>query len=186
MTGKTSAKAQLRRQMRARLAALSADEVARASRELRGALDFPEGAAVALFAGLPTEPDLLPLVAEFPKVTFFLPRVISPAEMSFHQVRDLSELRRGAFGIREPRSGAEPTKLDFILCPGLAFTKTGGRLGQGGGFYDRFLPRHPEALKLGVAFSCQIVKTLELAPHDIAMDQILIAPEAPAGGTGGS
>ncbi len=77
----------------------------------------------------------------------YVPKV-SGNLMSFHQVKSLEEpFEKGVFGIREPlgsssewnaRSSPGPT---LVLVPGLAFDKNGGRLGRGGGYYDRFLSR---------------------------------------------
>ena len=58
--------------------------------------------------------------------------------------------------------------------PGLAFTADGRRLGQGGGHFDRFLPRlRPDCLRIGVAFREQLVDDLPTSPHDIAVDVVI-------------
>jgi 5-formyltetrahydrofolate cyclo-ligase len=62
----------------------------------------------------------------------------------------------------------DPTTLDLVIVPGLAFTTDGRRLGQGGGHFDRFLPRLPEAcVTIGVCFHEQLVDDLPMAPHDV-------------------
>lgn len=64
----------------------------------------------------------------------------------------------------------DPTSIDVAIVPGLAFTAGGDRLGQGGGWYDRFLPQlRPEAVAIGVAFEIQIVDSLPTEPHDVTM-----------------
>lgn len=93
----------------------------------------------------------------------------------FHRVKSLAELKVGAFGILEPSSEAPEISvkdLDLILVPGVAFDSTKGRLGYGGGFYDRVL-RETKALKVGVAFSFQVVPELPLEPFDVRMDLLL-------------
>ena len=63
---------------------------------------------------------------------------------------------------------------DVIIVPGTAFTVDGARLGQGGGWYDRFLPgRSDHAIMIGVAFSCQIVESLPTEPHDVVLDMVV-------------
>ena len=60
-----------------------------------------------------------------------------------------------------------PQDINVVLMPGSVFDKQGGRLGYGGGFYDRFLEYEaPHAVRIGLAFEIQIVKDLPLMPHD--------------------
>jgi len=138
----------------------------------------PEIRTISTFAALPGEPDLLPLLAEFPDRQWIFPRVENEW-LRLHPVADASnDLLPGAFGIREP-SPALPvvavSEIDAFLCPGLAFDQTGGRLGRGRGFYDRLLAQaRPGARKLGIAFPFQLVANTFPEPHDIRMDQILI------------
>ena len=133
---------------------------------------------ISAFAALPGEPDLLPLLAEFPDRQWIFPRVENDRLM-LHPVADPSrDLLPGAFGIREP-SPALPvidvTAIDAFLCPGLAFDRNGGRLGRGRGFYDRLLAQaRPNARKLGIAFSFQLVDDTFPEPHDMRMEKILI------------
>jgi len=61
---------------------------------------------------------------------------------------------------------------DVILVPGVAFSPGKVRLGYGGGFYDRFLAAS-DALKIGVAFSCQVLPELPAEAHDVRMDAII-------------
>ena len=68
----------------------------------------------------------------------------------------------------EPREKhpVPPESLDIVIVPGLAFDSAGGRLGRGGGFYDRFLALVRPPVSIGVAFEEQIVDHVELEPHD--------------------
>lgn len=65
----------------------------------------------------------------------------------------------------------------LILTPGLAFGRTGERLGRGAGFYDRFLQKHPHALRMGIAFEEQIVESIPMDPHDEPIDILLTENE---------
>ena len=61
-----------------------------------------------------------------------------------------------------------------MIVPGTAFTPDGHRLGQGGGWYDRFLPRlRPDCLKVGVGFAPQLVDHLPVEPHDVTLDLVV-------------
>ena len=60
-----------------------------------------------------------------------------------------------------------------MICPGLIFDRNGGRIGYGGGFYDRYLSLH-RVLKAGYGFSEQIAGAdLPLKSHDIRMDLLV-------------
>jgi 5-formyltetrahydrofolate cyclo-ligase len=81
--------------------------------------------------------------------------------------------------IAVPEGAVEATWPDVVLVPGLAFTTTGGRLGQGGGWYDRFLADvRPECTTIGVCFAEQVVDELPIEPHDVAVD-IVVTDDGP-------
>src|SRR5437868_71433 len=64
--------------------------------------------------------------------------------------------------------------IDLILVPGIAFTRNGGRMGRGFGFFDRFLAhRAVAAIKIGIAFRFQIVDSLPLESHDVQLDLVV-------------
>ena len=68
----------------------------------------------------------------------------------------------------------DPTLLDVVVVPGLAFTSGGDRLGQGGGHFDRFLTSlRGDCLRIGVAFHEQLVAELPTAEHDVAVDVVI-------------
>ncbi|WP_395154572.1 5-formyltetrahydrofolate cyclo-ligase [Ilumatobacter sp.] len=68
----------------------------------------------------------------------------------------------------------DPAWPDVIIIPGLAFTVDGKRCGQGGGWYDRFLPQvRPDAVMIGVCFAPQIVAGLPTDKHDVVLDAIV-------------
>lgn len=95
--------------------------------------------------------------------------------LTFHRVTDLEDLIPGPFGILEPRPYSPEIvvdNLEVILIPGIAFDRRKGRLGYGGGYYDRILSGY-RGLKVGVAFSFQIVEEIDLEDHDIKMDFLL-------------
>jgi 5-formyltetrahydrofolate cyclo-ligase len=133
--------------------------------------------SVALFAPKLTEPDL-DLFWELDLLGNHLvsyPRCEGEA-LSFHVVSALSELVPGRFGIREPRTGLIPERLDLILVPALAFTAAGHRLGRGAGFYDRFLSALPQAtLKIGVCFAFQLLPEIPYESHDVLVDAVVSA-----------
>ncbi len=108
----------------------------------------------------------------------------------FAEIRSLSEMVRGHFGILQPpRESARflPTAaIPLFLVPGLAFDPAGRRLGYGLGFYDRaFADAAPGALKVGLAFEVQIVECVPADPHDVPMDFVVTENRViPATGAG--
>lgn len=104
----------------------------------------------------------------------------SRKEMDFRLVEQVEALVPGVFGILEPQQGKVvfPEELEIMLLPGLAFSRTGERLGRGGGYYDRYLAKlPPEVLKIGLAFSEQIVQTIPIAEHDLKVDMVITEEE---------
>ena len=86
---------------------------------------------------------------------------------------DEEELGRGPFGVAQPSFGAAPAHPDVVFVPLIAFTRRCERMGQGGGHYDRWLSRHPEALRLGLAWDCQLVDRLPVEAHDIHLHAVV-------------
>jgi 5-formyltetrahydrofolate cyclo-ligase len=73
-----------------------------------------------------------------------------------------------------PEADVETHWPDVVIVPGLAFTTTGDRLGQGGGWYDRFLASVPAGCTtIGVCFAEQIVDELPVEGHDVRMDHVV-------------
>ena len=101
--------------------------------------------------------------------------------LTFWALDDFSQLAPGRWGILEPllsvradsRRQLHPAEdIDLVVVPGVAFTEHGARLGNGAGYYDRFLSE-TNALRVAVAFECQIRPDLPTEPHDISMDIIV-------------
>ncbi len=111
-----------------------------------------------------------------------LPRVADRREgrLELRLLRDWADLVPGAFGIQEPRVECPlvgPGEIDLAIVPGLAWTRAGARLGWGGGFYDRLLPRlERDGCRVwGVGFDGQVVEDLPVEAHDQAVDEVWTA-----------
>jgi 5-formyltetrahydrofolate cyclo-ligase len=182
------AKTNLRREMRAHLRALSPAARAEASLLIcRAAASHPafrKAKRVALFAPLPSEPDIHPLIeeawAEKKRVVlpFMLERREKP-ELNWHEVASWDDVvARGPMGLREPDPVrcplVAPAELDCVFVPGLAFDEEGHRLGRGGGFYDVFLRHAPPKLpRIGLMFAAQQVKRVPREAHDYALPAVI-------------
>lgn len=84
--------------------------------------------------------------------------------------------RTGPFGIAEPDPGRGrvvlPEEIDLVLCPCTSFDGQGHRLGMGGGYYDRFLPRCTHATVAAVAFEAQRHPELPASPWDVPVERV--------------
>ncbi len=100
--------------------------------------------------------------------------------LEVYRVRDpVRDLRVGTWGIREPRPDrcerVEPHVVDFVLVPGLAFDRRAGRLGYGGGFYDKLFADglSPRSWLATGAFESQMVEEVPVNEHDVRMDVVV-------------
>ena len=100
-------------------------------------------------------------------------------DMMFIEVKDpKKELQKGSFGIPEPdgKKGAFDGKIDIVIMPGIAFDPEGNRLGQGKGYYDRWIASVPESdrpLLIGVCMEYQMMGLIPVNSSDIPSDMIL-------------
>ncbi|MBR2528169.1 MAG: 5-formyltetrahydrofolate cyclo-ligase [Blautia sp.] len=102
-----------------------------------------------------------------------VPRV-NGEEMDFYQIKELSGLKVSSFGIEEP-GGNQPVDWEdaLMIMPGVAFDGKRHRIGYGGGFYDRYLAKHPNLTCIAVAFSFQIFEELPYEERDICPQAIV-------------
>lgn len=166
-------KHRLRAATRAARRALTAEQRATASaRIVARMLALPQlrgAATVLVYAATREEVDVGGLVAPLQAQgsRTLLPRVRG-RELELVAVSDLRGLELGYRGVREPSGRAiDPRVVDVAIVPGLAFDPRGGRLGSGGGHYDRLLATLPaDAARIGVGFTCQVVPWVPREPHD--------------------
>ena len=173
----------LRRSVRERLQAMTPQQRAQASAQacalLRQQPTWREARTVLLYAPMPEELDVWPLVIEAAASgkSLALPR-FDPAKKQYTacRVSDLAtDIRAGSFGIREPGPHCSHRILkeaDFILVPGLAFDLRGRRLGRGKGYYDQLLAQ-VRGITCAVAFDEQIVSEVPVEPHNILVNCLL-------------
>ena len=178
---------QLRRQLRAARRALTPAQQRQAAHGLYRQLAqhplFRRARHIALYLPNDGEIDPRPLLREAQRrgKRTYLP-VLSDwprTKMVFQQVRRGEKLRPNRFGIPEPRIKRARQRtiwaLDLILLPLVGFDDEGGRLGMGGGFYDRSLAYRPRRtawhapVLVGLAHECQKVERLAQASWDVPL-----------------
>lgn len=79
------------------------------------------------------------------------------------------------YGAMQPAGDAPLLVPEVMFCPLLGFTSSGGRIGYGAGFYDRWLAENPPRLALGMAWDCQLEEGLPLEPHDVPLHGVITA-----------
>lgn len=107
-----------------------------------------------------------------------VPKVLDNSEMKFYYINSMDELKPGAFNILEPPAINEMVYNDseqyIILLPGVAFDDDKNRLGYGGGYYDRFLEKHPEIYKIMLAYEMEkLEERLPCDEFDVKPDIII-------------
>lgn len=129
---------------------------------------------VLVYAATPEELDFLPLTTLAHK-RFALPRCAPQRRLTVHAYP--CPLVLSPFGLREPAATEpelDPQELDLVLVPALAATTQGYRLGYGGGYYDRFLPRlRPNTPTILALPDVLLVEALPVDPWDIPVKIIV-------------
>ncbi len=138
------------------------------------ALDLPAWAGVAGVVPLPGEPDLMPawdaLHARGHPIS--MPETTLPGQpLLFRRWHPDAVLVAGRHDTRNP--DGPPADPEFMFVPLLAWDRQMGRLGRGGGYYDRTLAARPEALAIGFGFAAQEVAAVPMGPYDVPLDAVL-------------
>ncbi|GAA0732489.1 5-formyltetrahydrofolate cyclo-ligase [Sphingomonas japonica] len=180
----TSPKSELRAQLRARRAAFVAnldDRLAATDRATTHILDrLDPGATLSAYGAIGDEIDAMALliVAADRGHATALPQVTTRDQpMRFLAWRPGDPLVPGPFGLQQPAFDASEVIPDVIVTPLLGFDRSGGRIGQGAGFYDRAFAAHPFARRIGLAWSAQEVASLPLDPWDVPLHAVATEAE---------
>jgi len=181
-------KACLRRRLAAQRAALPAGDIQHKSMAIAARVctlpAFVASWTVMAYLALPKEVQTSDIIATARQQQrrVVVPVVHGTRLLAVELPEDPAQLRRGPFGILEPCSQAavvHPAEIDFVVVPGLAFDRHGGRLGFGKGYYDHFLCQLPAgACTCGVAFCLQVVPWVPRLPHDVCVSHIVTEQES--------
>ena len=181
-------KKQMRSAVLARRDGMSPSERAVASRAIVDKLctltNYQSASVVLIYMAFGSEIETKPL---FERIVAngkmaVLPRVDKTSQtLMLHSVKSVAELQSSGWGIFEPATSAPMVALKevgFVLLPGVAFDRTGNRLGYGRGYYDKLLLRaDPTLARVAAGFSCQIVDKVPAGPFDQKIDTLITENE---------
>lgn len=149
---------------------------ARVVQRLAAMQELRNAGTVLLYAAMADELDVTGVVPPLRDagIRTLFPRVRGE-RLELVAASDLLALTLGYRGIREPVGPAiGPEAVDVAIVPGVAFDVHGGRLGHGGGHYDRLLAALPDdRLTIGVCFACQVVPRVPQQEHDRSVDLVV-------------
>ncbi len=147
-------------------------------------IPLPAGTIVSLYHPMRDEFDTRPLAEALIERGFTVALPVTPKKrgpLTFRAFRDGDPLVQDRYGVMTPAEGAPEVRPMVLVTPLLAFTRTGGRLGYGGGYYDRTLASlraEHDVLAVGYAFAAQQVEKLPLSRTDERLDWIVTEREA--------
>ena len=178
----TTEKNALRRKMRAARKACT-DRVTRDDcllQRLMALSVYQKASCVLSYVSFGTEADTLRILDRVlaDGKALYVPKCVpNTNRMVFYRISALRDLSPGAYGILEPGADfprVEPEEIDLIFVPGTAFDVRGHRIGQGGGYYDRYLNR-TRAVRVGVCHDFALLSAVPSEAHDARMD-IVVTP----------
>lgn len=183
-----------RKQMLQQRGALSAEYRKEAdearNRRIRSEAWIREAEVFLFYVSYRSEADTRTLLAEALQTgkTVAVPKVDGD-NMEFFRITDMAQLVVGYQGILEPDGSCERLDAELLsgalgetgavdrkvllFVPGCAFDETGGRMGYGGGFYDRFMEKYPDMVRVALAYDAQIVPEVPREVHDKQVNVIV-------------
>ena len=173
-------KAELRKKILQEMKALSQEQKQAMDRTLTERFlhhpFYQEAKTIATYLSFPHEFQTQELIEQALKdgKKVLIPKTYPQRRMEF-VVYDPQQLAKTSFGLLEPQGDlevVEPSQIDLIHVPGLAFTTEGYRIGYGGGYYDRYL-EHFAGQSLSTIYPCQ-VQEFNFENHDIPVQEVLI------------
>ncbi len=139
-------------------------------------IDISPGINAMTFFPLPYEPDIKEITNYlFRKgCNVFLPK-IDGSRLQVLRFTKTTVLKKGPFGILQPHCGnilKNPSLLDLVIVPGLAFDLSGNRVGYGKGYYDKLLEKL-NCFKISPCFEFQVYNSIQTELHDISVDILI-------------
>ena len=173
-------KPDLRREMR-RIRKEIPDKDEKSRRITQEVLDLPawrNAEIIAIYVSTPEEVSTEELIRRgiAEGKTVAVPKIRENGEMDMIRIGSFDDLTmKNRLSIPEPPKELPvilPETIGCMIVPGLAFDKAGNRLGQGGGYYDRYLPK-ARCTFIGLAFAGQILEEVPHEETDVSMDLLV-------------
>lgn len=141
---------------------------------------FKKSKSIFIYVGFGSEINTADFIKEFLKMgkRIFIPRTnIKERTMEAVEIKSLDNLIKDKYGILEPAKeikAEEKINLDLIILPGVVFDKNGGRVGYGGGYYDKYLQNLDKRIpKVAMCYDFQVIDSVPVEEHDIKADYII-------------
>lgn len=182
-------KQELRQFVRAQKKLHSAAQMAAMSEEICSrVLDsdcWQKSETLLLYYPLADEVDVRPLIFRAVEAG---KRVLLPVcvgnDLELYPYEGDASLVVGSYGIMEPAGTQFPperySEIDLAIVPGMAYDRSGHRLGRGKGYYDRLLPRLDRARRQGVCFPFQFLAEVPADDHDVSVHDVITTEYATA------
>ncbi len=138
--------------------------------------EFRQAKVIMSYAAMPDEPDLSQVHEWLWQQSKTLAFPVTEGKGSMYAVSTSRDTpwRQGRYGIREPMGEVlDPAEIDLVIAPCVAFDRNCHRLGHGGGYYDRFLPKCPQATCVVAAFAVQCLDEISIDGFDHSADMIV-------------
>ena len=136
---------------------------------------YQQAKTVGMYYPIGKEIDLTALLEDDKRFCF--PKITDKAKALMTLSRYDGTFLPGSFSTLEPTGEAvEPSLIDLILVPGLAFDKPGNRLGYGKGYYDNYL-RDYKGISAGIAYDFQLIEVVPAGKNDVSIDWLITDKE---------
>ena len=135
-----------------------ADQSARIISQIEEMSAFREAKTVLMYYPIHNEVDLRPLLEKYRDQKTFLFPVTHRHSMEVRPYDGEDMMRKGRYGVPEPQTQTYKGPIDIIFVPGVVFDHHRHRIGRGGGYFDKYLTKHPASKKIGVCYTFQLKK----------------------------
>ena len=136
---------------------------------------YKESKCIYCYMAIQNEVDLSLVIRDalLANKTVAVPKVVNKnGQMYFAAINKNDKFENGLYNIPEPSNSKIAPSADLILVPGVVFSTKGERIGQAGGFYDRYL-RNSSCHSIGVAYDFQVFDEIPTELHDVPVNEII-------------
>ncbi|WEG72984.1 5-formyltetrahydrofolate cyclo-ligase [Vagococcus intermedius] len=149
-------------------------------KKLYQSIEWQDSQVIGVTISMPLELDTQEIIATArdAKKRVAVPKTFSDGQMDFFEIKEDTQFVRTKFGVLEPTSSnlLEPSEIDLLIVPGVAFNSEGYRIGFGGGFYDRYLERYP-GRSCSLILPEQLIKDWVPESYDKPVDKLFLVTD---------